>query len=396
MTGDAMVTVRLKFLVRDADRHGNLRLYVRRPGHGKIRLPVAEDHVEFAAAYAAALKGEAYVPLAIAKPAEIEAKPTKAVPGSIRALVQDYLRSADWKTAGERTRYVRRSLLDEICDTPLNPESPRRMGECPVRLFTVDHVVAIRDRKAEVPEGANNRLKALRALFKWAVPKHAKANPAKDVPLFPPSQTGFPTWTVQDIEKFGARHPVGTKAHLAFALLFYLGQRRSDITALGRQHVRDGEIRFTQFKGRNRKPVAMVLPILPELQSVIERSPCGEMTYLVTEFGKPFSHAGFGNWFRDRCDEAGVTGKSAHGLRKALQALGAELGLTDRELMAIAGHASAKETDRYTRAAQRSSMARSGMAKLTGRLGKESVPPKEGLEKSGTNRAETTAKSGTV
>ena len=168
------------------------------------------------------------------------------------------------------------------------------MGECPVRLFTVDHVVAIRDRKAEVPEGSNNRLKALRALYKWAVPKHAKANSAKEMALFPSSQIGFPTWTAEDIAKFGARHPIGTKAHLAFALLFYLGQRRSDITGLGRQQARNGELRFTQSKGRNRKPVQIVLPILPELREVIDRSPCGELTYLITEFSKPFTHAGFG------------------------------------------------------------------------------------------------------
>jgi hypothetical protein len=26
------------------------------------------------------------------------------------------------------------------------------------------------------------------------------------------------------------------------------------------------------------------------------------MTFLETEYGKPFTAAGFGNWFRDRCD----------------------------------------------------------------------------------------------
>src|SRR5271156_4831332 len=30
------------------------------------------------------------------------------------------------------------------------------------------------------------------------------------------------------------------------------------------------------------------------------------LTFLVTKQGKPLSAAGFGNWFRDRCDEAGA------------------------------------------------------------------------------------------
>jgi hypothetical protein len=40
------------------------------------------------------------------------------------------------------------------------------------------------------------------------------------------------------------------------------------------------------------------------------------MTFLVTTDGKLFSAAGFGNWFRDCCNEAGLRGLSEHGLRK--------------------------------------------------------------------------------
>jgi hypothetical protein len=42
----------------------------------------------------------------------------------------------------------------------------------------------------------------------------------------------------------------------------------------------------------------------------------GDLTFLVNEWGRPFTDAGFGNWFRDRCIETGVPGR-AHGLRKA-------------------------------------------------------------------------------
>jgi hypothetical protein len=43
-----------------------------------------------------------------------------------------------------------------------------------------------------------------------------------------------------------------------------------------------------------------------------------EMTLLVNDLGRPFTDAGFGNWFRDRCLEAGVPGR-AHGLRKLVR-----------------------------------------------------------------------------
>ena len=77
----------------------------------------------------------------------------------------------------------------------------------------------------------------------------------------------------------------------------------------------------------------MRIPILPQLQEALDLVPATQLTFLVTGFGKPFTAAGFGNW---KCDQAGLKGYSAHGLRKALQTMGAELGLSDRELMAIA------------------------------------------------------------
>ncbi len=131
---------------------------------------------------------------------------------------------------------------------------------------------------------------------------------------------------------------------------------------------------------------------LPALREIIEPSPCGEFTFLVMEFGKPFAVAGFGNWLRGRCGEAGLKGVAGHELRKAVRAIGAEHGLTDRELMAIAGHSTSKEKTRYTAAAERTSLARSGMAKLEEeRLGNESVSPENGVVKSGTIRPKTAA-----
>jgi hypothetical protein len=45
------------------------------------------------------------------------------------------------------------------------------------------------------------------------------------------------------------------------------GQRRSDGVELGSQHVRDGWLRLTQAKNRNRRPVTLEIPIIPALQA---------------------------------------------------------------------------------------------------------------------------------
>ena len=83
----------------------------------------------------------------------------------------------------------------------------------------------------------------------------------------------------------------------------------------------------------------------------------GDLTYLVTAHGKPYSVTGFGNKFREWCNQAGLPHCCAHGLRKAGAALAAENGATDNQLMAIFGWSTIQEAQRYTKAARRKKMA---------------------------------------
>jgi hypothetical protein len=88
-------------------------------------------------------------------------------------------------------------------------------------------------------------------------------------------------------------------------------------------------------------------------------------TFVTTGFGKPFAVAGFGNWFRDRCNEAGLPkGISAHGLRKATARRLADVGCTAHQIAAVTGHATLAEVQRYTKAADRKRLAREAMKKL--------------------------------
>lgn len=184
------------------------------------------------------------------------------------------------------------------------------------------------------------------------------------MPYLKRDSEGFHSWSIEEVERFEEKFPVGTKARLALALLLYTGQRRSDVVGFGPQHVKDGWLSFTQVKNRKRKPVTLSIPVRPELQAVIDATPSGHMTYLVTEFGKLFTANGFGNWFRRRCDEAGLPQCSAHGLRKAAAARLAEAGATENEIMAVTGHRTSKEVTRYTRGARQKVLAASAMARF--------------------------------
>jgi integrase len=379
--------MKLRYLVADRSRHGQTRFYVRVPGRAKIRLQVDSiDDPQFGLAYAAALNGERWQPKTVT--ATLRVPSDKPIPGSLRALCVKYFAYlANDPMLADITKANRRKFLEEVCREPPQPGSTKVMGDMPVARFDATHVQAIVDRRVKTPEAANVRRKAISALFQWAIPRgYAKgANPATVVKAIRTYSEGHRTWGQAEIDQFVKRHPLGTKAYLALALLLGLGQRRSDTAKLGRQHVKGSVIEFVQDKNEKRLHKHMRLPIIPMLAEALETIPKTQMTFLQTEYEKPFTSAGFGNWFRDRCDEAGLQGYSAHGLRKAQQALGADAGLSDRELMAIAGHESSTETSRYTKKRDRDLLAASGMAKLAGvRVGNRIVPPSEGVQESGT------------
>jgi integrase len=175
---------------------------------------------------------------------------------------------------------------------------------------------------------------------------------------------GFYTWSEDDIAAFEVRHPIGSRARLALALLLYTAQRRSDVIRMGRQHIKNEIITI-----RQQKTGALVeVPILPVLRAVLDATVSKRLTFLVTAAGKPFSAAGFGNWFREVCDQAGLPKEcAAHGLRKAASRRFAEAGCAPHEIMAITGHKSLREVMRYTEAVNRQGLARSAMEKFARR-----------------------------
>ncbi|WP_198164349.1 tyrosine-type recombinase/integrase [Bradyrhizobium jicamae] len=88
------------------------------------------------------------------------------------------------------------------------------------------------------------------------------------------------------------------------------------------------------------------------------------MTFLMTEYGKPFAANGFGNWFRDRCNEAGLPHCAAHSLRKAAAVRHALNGATAPELMAWFGWKTLAEAQRYCEMANRIKLAEAAAAKM--------------------------------
>jgi integrase len=161
------------------------------------------------------------------------------------------------------------------------------------------------------------------------------------------------------------------------ALGLYTGQARQDVIAMGEQHItrehyrdeddkdREAEIlNWVRKKTEDKTGLELAIPVHPELRRIIDATPSKHLTFLVTQLGAPFTDAGFGNWFRDRCNEAGLPQCSFHGLRKAAATRLIDAGCDVVEAAAITGHASLKELQRYIETRDRKRAARRAMTKL--------------------------------
>lgn len=341
------------YLVEDADRHGNVRIYFRRKGQPKVRLRAQPGTAEFDQEYLRAFNraGEAARPV---DPGSLAEK------GSLRWLCGQYFGSAAYQELAPLTRKARRTILDAICNDEAKDGDVR--GNLPVAAWEPRHIAALRDKKAGTPAAANAIVKSLRQLFAWAnSPEygHMFGNPAMKVSyLGSRNPDGWRAWTIADVMKFTAAYPAGSKERLAIDLLLYTGVRRSDVIRLGPQMERDGHLIFTEMKGRAKTVKAHRLPILPTLRESIDATPTGPLSYLTDAYGNPWHRPkSFSQWFERICRAAGIEkGLSAHGLRKLGAQLCAERGATEHQLMALFGWTSPKQAAHYTRRADRQRM----------------------------------------
>jgi len=327
-----------KFVQAFIDRKGKPRFYLRRPGFKSVPLPGLPWSPQFMEAYEAALSGQ---------PLQIGASRTK--PGTVAAAIIGYYYDQSFLALAPSTQRPLRGILERF---------RAEHGDKRIALLQRQHITTLLRSKKRF--AARDWLRAIRALMRYTVEIGLRDdNPVADVKLPNQKTDGYHSWTDAEIEQFEAYHGPGTRARLAQSLLLYTGQRRGDVIRMGRQHIRAGVVHVHQQK----TGIELAIPIHATLAAIIAETPADHLTLLTTQTGKPFSAAGFGNWFHDRCNEAGLSHCSAHGLRKAAARRLAEAGCTTHEIAAITGHSSLSEVQRYTKAADQARLARAAMDK---------------------------------
>jgi integrase len=278
---------------------------------------------------------------------------TKTLPGTINALIVAYFNSAEFHALAVTTKATYRGIL-ETFRTEHGTRSAAGLDRRTVAVLV--------NQKARTPAAAGNRLRMIRLLMRFGIAQGWREDDPTSGFRAPKTRTGgFHTWTEAEISAYEEKHPLGTRARLALALLLWTAQRRGDVIRMGRQHVR-----AECLSVRQQKTGALVqIPVHSELRAAIDALPNNHLTFLVTGHGKPFTGAGFGNWFREMCRQSGLSDQcAAHGLRKAAARRLAEAGCTAHEIMSITGHKTLREVTRYTEAADRHGLAESAMAKI--------------------------------
>ncbi|EPR17576.1 hypothetical protein M527_16085 [Sphingobium indicum IP26] len=351
-----------QYVTRFVDRHGKERLRFRRHGYPSRYFTAALGTKAFKLEY------DRYnSPDAIAQASE-EAHQARLVPGSIGDLLRRYLAVPERLGPSEVTQTKIRQILERFAqgreDRPV----------AAVRFEHIDSIISRAriktvDEKGRVfggNEAAKKLRKELRRLFAFARKLGwISTNPVDDseeVRVSPGERsTGFYTWTEQDIAAYRNRWPLGTKQRLAMELMLWTDQRKVDAIHLGRQHVKSGKFVIRQSKTGK----LLRLPIAPQLAAAIDAMPpTDSMCFLVTEWGKPFSVKGFGGWFRDQCNAAGLPRCTAHGLRKATMRRMAELEMPNKTMKSVSGHSKDDEVARYTQAADQARLADDAIRRL--------------------------------
>lgn len=343
---------------------GSTRYRVRAEGRKtKVTvIPVAPDHPDFWDHYRAARAGEKWTGTATK---------TTAVAHSIEWLVEKYLahlaRVVEAGQASPLTLRQRRSQLRRMCAMPTDDGGTYAEYDMQAPRSAI---IAARDQWRHKPGEADNLIKSISAMYRWAIEEAeiATENPAAGIKKLNRGGGGAAPWTAEDLKKFRAKHPLGTTAHLWLTLQMFTACRIDDARKLGRgNEVERAGALWIEFQPGKKGSAPVSVPLLPQLLKATRAQKVQGATYLLTDYGRPFSTAeSLRNRVRKWCAAAGIEGKSSHGIRKAMGELLAEAGCSQHQIMAIMAHTQAKTSEIYTKGVERRILAADAFAALAG------------------------------
>lgn len=330
-----MTRIKLKYIHEFRDRWGRMRRYFRRKGFARVALPGLPGSPDFMDAYRDALAG---VPAATGRDYK---------PRTFGDLVTRYYGAAEFANLKPSSKRLYRFVLSKHVE---------RDGHRMATDLPVEKARKIVEEIAATPGMANLSRAVLVAVFEFAIDLGWRLdNPFKRVPAYKLGTRH--TWTDEQLDAYRARWSLGTRERLAFAVLLYSGQRVSDAVKLKRSDV------FALKQQKTGTP--LTIPAHPALARAVKAGPSNGIYIIGDPRGRPIIARSLTRLISRAAAAAGLPKEcTAHGLRKAIQRILAERGATTKQLQAISGHKSLRESERYTAEANQGLLAATAIALL--------------------------------
>jgi integrase len=195
-------------------------------------------------------------------------------PGTVGALVCDYLKSPAYSNLKPASQRAYRAVLDRFATL----HGHRRVSDMPrAKVAAYIHTIG-----AERPAMANLAKAVLRKLLAHGVRiGYRNDNPITEIDRYKHGTRH--TWSEAELAAYERRWPLGTRERLAYALLLYTGQRGGDVVKMRRADISGGAIAVVQQK----TGTALSIPIHPDLAAAMKSGPANGLTLLGDKHGRP-------------------------------------------------------------------------------------------------------------
>lgn len=329
----------------------------------QIALPGAPGDECFALAYAKLAAGQP-LPSAEIIPLAPIGRPNSGTWGAAWTL---YKQSAEWLeyaplTSDAKRRRIETFLTAKVDEDYLLEWKDAPIAETPAKLLRL----YFQGANARSNGMARQTLDVVKSLCETAIDAEwiePEQNPTLAISIKQKRSKPSPAWPLSIRDKFEAFHPVGSAARTAYALAFYMGNRRSDVAAVRWDQLEthewiddDGELQsmeilhFHQRKNQKRSNgKEMHLPIAYKLKDALDaldRSEGG--TILKSSWGRGYKETSLTNMMGQWIEAAGIpAGYTMHGLRRTFAHYLTDADMDAVSLMHAMGHSELATTQVY-------------------------------------------------
>jgi integrase len=336
------------------DRHGTERWRFKRLTV-QIELPGRPGEPAFEIAYRDALDGGA----------RRKAEVVRLEPRTLASAWKGVKGTHEWKELDPNTQYQNTKFAEGFLRRPLFEGALVTWADFPVADLRHKHIKELLNELFERKHTATRVLINLRRMIRFALDKEWIDQDPSAMISWKPKSKGHRAWTDDERHAFVEVWPIGTRPHLAYALAYYTGQRRSDVHRIRWTDLDGGMLDIIQKK--TKMPVAFGL--LPELEEVLAATPHVHEVVLTSSWGRPYTADSLSQRVTEWTRAAGLSGCTLHGLRKTMGARLADEEATTSQIQAVLGHTTLAQASLYTQAADRRRNGRSGMLKLVNKKG---------------------------